>query len=605
MSPKELCSAVAVNILRGTLANEIHSLSADKICSIEEELSAIVVSLRRERNARTIPNRLPLEVLLLIFLHARDAKDTFDDESQLFVSPPQYKTLVSITQVCHLWRTSAIAWPVLWSHIPNVPKRIATLFWGRIGPRAPLRVHETTAGGILLNVLIRRHPFIRSRVQELVLSMNGFSLGALMGNREQDVLKEMASSLRYLSITCPERSSEELDSRLSNRTLFGGEAPALKALSYTLRTGSLYRDRFPSLAHLRICGREDFVAGAFSVHDILTLLPNTLALETLYIRNTKLLRYREGSSVIVPNLPIVRLSRLRVGSIDTDDVDAAFALVQHLRVPPTGTLQIHHIQVLVTTVIDPTSPSRNLASAALGPLDILEVIISGTSFLHVRTRRPEGGGLWLEFYTRESGLSLRNMLLAPLITLLAPALACVHTLRVSAPWPEYKMGLVDAVLQATNVHVHALRTLIIAAAGHFSDGPAESLRRILAPKPASDGGAAVPLRSLTTIGFQSAGGGARFHQPFIDVLQQRAECGHALERVVMHGSRPWWQMSAEERAAARAVEGLVGAVEYATQAPWNVERDPAWRTENEYWALYPDVANSYWAWGGLFPGTAR
>ncbi|OJT04335.1 hypothetical protein TRAPUB_4969 [Trametes pubescens] len=71
----------------------------------------------------------------------------------------------------------------------------------------------------------------------------------------------------------------------------------------------------------------------------------------------------------------------------------------------------------------------------------------------------------------------------------------------------------------------------------------------------------------------------------MNVLRQRAAHGHRLERVVLHGSRAC-RKSEEQQAAAEA-EGLVGAVEYADKAAWDAECDPAWRTMNEHWVLFP------------------
>ncbi|KAI0820185.1 hypothetical protein BC628DRAFT_1423121 [Trametes gibbosa] len=195
-------------------------------------------------------------------------------------------------------------------------------------------------------------------------------------------------------------------------------------------------------------------ADSICIQDILALLPNTPALETLYIRNAKRLRDSPAHSIIVADLPIVHLEHLRVGSIATDDVDdAAFALVQHLRVPPTGTLQRSTASkpLRIPSSTPHRRPDTSAARRSARPTSCKSLPPPASSF---------------------TGLGLREILRGPLITLLGPAVAGVHALRVSAPRPE-------------------------------------------------------------------------------------------------------------------------SVVECAARALWDIERDPAWKTESGYWALYPDVTDSY------------
>ncbi|EIW51745.1 uncharacterized protein TRAVEDRAFT_54172 [Trametes versicolor FP-101664 SS1] len=581
----------ACGMLKTSLPIEMHTLSSDLLRTLEEDLSKVVLSLRQEHNSRTFPGKLPPEVLLHVFRHAREVKDTLDDDSHLIIPPPDHKTLLSLTHVCRFWRSTAIASPALWSHVPRVPVKISSLFLQRAGKKVPLTIHIIGLSFPWWREDPRK-PTLSLRVRALIIDT---SHSDMAGYTAKNSLRPVAPHLRYLAITSPIREYRYSDPpAITSTTLFGGAAPALTAFALTLRSGVLYADSFPALAHLRIAGSEHIVLPALS---LLAMLEHTPALETLYVRNTTMRHPKQA----LP-LPTVRLDRLRAGSIDTQSVDAACALVQALRIPATGTLQLHLLKVLSKAAL--ALPST--LGEALGPLAALEVI-AGSSFFHVRTRRPEGGGLWLEFYAKDGG-GVREQVLAPLVRALGPALADVRTLRVSAYWTHYRDGLLATVLKTAGPHITALDALVVATPNHTWAEGAEGLRGALAPRREGDGEGedVVPLPALTTIGVESQGCDGRFYEPFVDVLRQRAARGHRLERVVLHGSRAW-QTTEQEQQAAAEVEGLVGTVEYAKRAVWDVECDPAWRTMNEHWVLFPraDEENCHWAWGGLFPGKHR
>ncbi|KAI0820187.1 hypothetical protein BC628DRAFT_1423122 [Trametes gibbosa] len=222
-------------------------------------------------------------------------------------------------------------------------------------------------------------------------------------------ISPIASCLHFHSIYTPSSESSHADSFVI-RTLFGGEAPAPKVLSFSLKPMVLYVDRFSALAHLRIVGHQ----GCHPTDgDLLNLLCNTPALETF---------------IDVEPRPVVYLDRFRAGFIDACDPNTTFALLHHMRVPPTATLHFHHI---------------GITNATIGAGDALEIIVPDIDRLHVRMCRWEGGGgLWFSFHH----VTFDGDELTPV---LARARACARDLRVHAADAERcRAGLVGRVMDA-------------------------------------------------------------------------------------------------------------------------------------------------------------
>ncbi|KAA1475921.1 hypothetical protein DENSPDRAFT_806432 [Dentipellis sp. KUC8613] len=96
---------------------------AQRVLELEmEAVGQVMSSLRARYNSLAFINRLPQEILALIFLSLRDTYARLFSSFPLIYgsrSPPDAIEWVAITHVCRKWRTTAIELPSLWTHIPN------------------------------------------------------------------------------------------------------------------------------------------------------------------------------------------------------------------------------------------------------------------------------------------------------------------------------------------------------------------------------------------------------------------------------------------------------------------------------------------------------
>lgn len=74
-----------------------------------QKLIQQIAALKRFANTLVAVSRLPEELLAETFIYLRD---TASDDSLRGVEMP-----VNISQVCHHWRSTALACPRLWSHL--------------------------------------------------------------------------------------------------------------------------------------------------------------------------------------------------------------------------------------------------------------------------------------------------------------------------------------------------------------------------------------------------------------------------------------------------------------------------------------------------------
>ncbi|KAH9848883.1 hypothetical protein C2E23DRAFT_411217 [Lenzites betulinus] len=532
---------------------EIKSSSSDELFAIEEDLGFALASVRRECNSRrTLPSKLPAELLITVFLHALDKKpvvelrDTWEEFLYAYSETPRpvtdFKTLMSITHVCHLWRSAAVSSPLLWNHIPPGPRNISRLFAERSGSHIPLTLYDNTAEPQDRTLSQDGwRDLLWPRLHGLVICASGQSA---MPKYSRDNMQTLAQSLRYLRILSDSQYSDigaYFPKHTKMRLFRGEEALALKAFEFSLSAGAIYLDRFPVLAHLVIAHNEGHNI-QFSVKHLLGLLANMPALETLRVRECQ---FYDLSSNPTPtaNWATVHLNRLRVGVVGISCHLAAIVFAERLRVPPTCMLEINRI--LVRRYKRPKF--ETFRNTPLNHFHILEVIIDEAEKFEVHAFRESGGGLKLRFSKScDDSKPLYTLLLAPVIAALGPTLSTVKTLRVRSLWEgnDPKAGLLATVLAEADRHIDALAELAVLSSNDIKT------RFVVAHAPTSPAGErGLPAPALTTIFLKIMDEDIpEVCEQLVALLKERAAQGHRVEVIRIRGSNNvgGWEVETKE-----------------------------------------------------------
>ncbi|RPD66624.1 hypothetical protein L226DRAFT_609432 [Lentinus tigrinus ALCF2SS1-7] len=461
--------------------------------------------------------------------------------------------------VCRTWRDVALASPELWRVLPpSIPRKVAALFLKR-SCSVPICVFaDGTALCAPEKPLYLKDPH-RSRLKELyVLPTSPFWSFTIPHPLPPNLV--FLELRRPTCVSCTEM-------RLSDYPIFGGCNPTLQALSINPRT-VVPSDYFPGLAHLRLAGPRWF---PIPISQLLRLLSNTPALETLYFTQTAI---HDNDDDGLKTTDPVELPRLRVLSVEPRvSLRAAATFLSRLALPRQLNFQLHRLQIRRRTLPD---------GIYVPPMDSLTTLelIENDQRLHVRACGPSHG-FWLHFVPGSGGFSLREEVLAPVLAKLVPALRDVTVLRVAAA-PSYSSGFLDFALPHVLESCPLLTALVLAApkSGVCDVVPAvvnalhcEALSPVLWLK-------------LDCLGLQLGDPEADL-LPLADMLAGRAQRDCRLRALTISKSSVDGRARILKDLEAVALEGHVDRVEVTGRVLWDVADDMLWKVENRWWPLYP------------------
>jgi len=246
------------------------------------------------QNASAPVNRLPPEILAHIFSLVQPFS-----QGPLFSLPKTYNKWMKVTRVCQHWRTTALSFPRLWSHIhvrKPLDRKIAMKNIKR-SAQSPLNVYCTIVAppeadevNILSLVAEQMH-----RLQELHIHWtipHETSLWDLI------IPPAPAPNLEVLSLI------GSWDERVSNLTLppfFQNITPRLKKLTFT-RISSWPHNDFCGLTHLSLFDQRD---GRVSLPKFLEILKSSPGLEELLLNHagpdeSSIIMHQERTLALAP-----------------------------------------------------------------------------------------------------------------------------------------------------------------------------------------------------------------------------------------------------------------------------------------------------------------
>ncbi|KIM42624.1 hypothetical protein M413DRAFT_120812, partial [Hebeloma cylindrosporum] len=276
----------------------------EELKELENHLKLAITRVRTIQNASAPVNHLPPEILAHIFSFVQPHA-----QGPPFPLPKTYNKWMKVTRVCQHWRTTALAFPRLWSHIhvrKALDRKIATTNIKR-SAQSPLNVYCTIVTPPLANevnvlslVAEQMH-----RIQELHIHWtidHETSLWDLI------IPPTPAPNLEVLSLI------GSWDERVSNLILppvFQNITPRLKKLTFT-RISSWPHNDFCGLTHLSLFDQRD---GRVSLSKFLEILKSSPGLEALLLNSAgpdeNSIITHEGRTLIL--VPLNRLRRIEIG----------------------------------------------------------------------------------------------------------------------------------------------------------------------------------------------------------------------------------------------------------------------------------------------------
>ncbi|OJT15606.1 hypothetical protein TRAPUB_5934 [Trametes pubescens] len=206
-----------------------------------------IMANKQNINMRSPSNRLPPELLMLVFEYAssRDERYAFRNAirtPERRKEPNTYIDPIHITHVCRTWRSAALAAPNLWSHVDNHTKSKTKAFTFRSGT---LPLSLTISGKIGSDLTLRLLKEFGPRLQRLHISEHDCDLAL-------PLTKFDGSRLECVTIVA---SSDTYGRALSGKKKFEQSVSSLKALAlYLPMTFWIPRTHFPNLTHLLLRG---------------------------------------------------------------------------------------------------------------------------------------------------------------------------------------------------------------------------------------------------------------------------------------------------------------------------------------------------------------
>ncbi|KAI0750295.1 hypothetical protein C8Q80DRAFT_1270015 [Daedaleopsis nitida] len=276
----------------------------------------VLASIRASSNHSAPIHKLPAEILSHIFAYVCTRRRANAE------SMPDHAALITITHVCRLWRTVALRYATLWSHISL--HHMSALAFARRSQTALLTVIVSIRGkrwqrkmGLLRRLL--------PRIRTLHVTVTWM-----------DDLLKLADTLSSQHITS--LTLQVSIKRVNGRPVFlpslGTIPPMFEGLSPSLRSLTILTNihwcfpsgHFPGLTSLRLI--HDGSLDSMSFSHLLSLLSNTPSLEDLEVRSSfPFSQSQESPSTVSEPVCLSRLRRLAIAT------GVLFALYSKLSMP--------------------------------------------------------------------------------------------------------------------------------------------------------------------------------------------------------------------------------------------------------------------------------
>ncbi|KAL1758044.1 hypothetical protein FB107DRAFT_272287 [Schizophyllum commune] len=312
-------------LLKEAVMNNGSDLPLSVITELEEGTRQLQLALTRAKNLHSPSNKLPDEVLELIFELRRPQ---YDDFLPCWPSDRMLRECLSITHICRRWRRVALGLPLLWSTIDLCHDRsllAARAFLERSGDR-PLTVFysmpDMFGSGEDSVVLGEIMDYESARLEQLHVTADT-DYDFLQVPRLFDVAAPKLYSLS-LCVRCP----DDPERLIQARPLFDGQCPGVRKLA-VVNCPVWDSHTFSDLTHLALYHTH---YNADAVQDIL----RSADLEELIVTDVDMRDFgRSAASIPLPRLQNLQLD-MQVLAHDTS------SLVSRLDIPASCRCRVAH-----------------------------------------------------------------------------------------------------------------------------------------------------------------------------------------------------------------------------------------------------------------------
>ncbi|KAI0767532.1 hypothetical protein C8Q74DRAFT_1428019 [Fomes fomentarius] len=184
-------------------------------------------------------------------------RDTVHDE-------PDAHSLIAVTHVCHYWRTVALNFSFLWTHV--VPYSRSAHAFSQRARGTMIATSAAVIRGQAPRIQKKLLWQLRSQIRALTLTMDTAKQLKVF----RKLLRELSGSLLELTIVVNRESNvvASIHAHSVPVSLFGGRCASLKSLSISGGYALMPTDDLPALAHLHLSN--------FKYHGVLNYLPGVL-----------------------------------------------------------------------------------------------------------------------------------------------------------------------------------------------------------------------------------------------------------------------------------------------------------------------------------------
>ena len=513
-TPNDSSAAVSATSTRECLPICHYAKYYVQVDSAASELYDIFVELRQMANGFSPINRIPNELLVMIF---KDVQGPLVEQASLgwterfnSTSTKSYnetRRVVVLSHVCRHWRQTALRAPTLWARVD-----------GRSLDRLDTFMERARSVHVTL--------FLRSNTpEELATFLDATSAKRL--RRVDITLKDLTEvaivplatwavpDLECLVLLTWHDSYDDARPSLAPVQLLAGRTHALKALALQYIGSWIPSNTFPSLTHLHMCFAFSTEA---QTSEILAVLSSASMLEFIHIG--QLLR-RQDSDLIHETGPVV-LSRLRRLTIVRYAYTRAMNLLEHLSLPEKCFVCLDEL------VITPTEEGHPRRLVDIGPLHNatrLDFASGDDEVLLVADSDTSGFWLKAQIKDNESTWDLWSYNLPTMITLSTITSLHINIYTTHAFWPS--------VLP----HFTAVVELKVSVGSPDPDPDFTSPLDVLC---ATLSGQPVLLPSLRVLYIQGPYFNRNldhFLSALVDMVAFRAFSGHRLQRFILQPSR--------------------------------------------------------------------
>ena len=542
-------------------------------------------------NSHSLPNKLPHELLVMVFKKAlpTDAAFSFPGAIEDDGYRPILQGLNVITQVCRLWRNVAFGTPALWTrvHARGYP---ADQLWILVerSDLLPLSLFLEQACDSTMQEshgILRR---ISSRLQRIDINITQPTPLAI-----KELLSFDGSMLRCLTTSYPAFDRQSIlnrDGATHSIPILQGQTDALEALAIVPSTGWIPANHFPHLTHL-------YISFDTSPHprDILFLLHSTPCLEITHLHH---LDRQETPLTGDPSESVpVELPRLRSLVFTVSAYHPVVEILCALSVPPSALIRLDNLFVPYDTQYPDPIPANLSPLAHVTTMDlaveeqVLFLVMQGpSSGLWLRARHAHNmfWDRWLLDLAHTLSTPLRNLVSLRLDVYMddegGPLALLPHAVQLSELSVRFNKFLGLGVLQL-------VRTVCLALSQSQPPGHGQavcpSLRSLALEWP----------RNLP----QSADLGI---SDIVAMLSARSHLGQPIRRLVVQaiavslGSIPATVFSEQLSVLAEHVEEYEERVDPDTHA-CAFEMREMWNVEGveDYWKVDESLRPEYSLWG--------